>query len=208
MRRPSPWLSRVQLGSRRDGHTKAISAATNSHLENWTFVLFTSQIECIIYIQRSVPSLSEDFRSVFVGRLHCRHEKKEKRRRNLSKMMLKGQSCDNATSPAHAGKQSRGRSWAVLREIGIFETFLLSLSYTVRAETWSTLEGKPKQRGQWKQRAVKGGRVWQPQRGWPPLLSEKMTLISQSLFWTREEAKRTKMTAEPKNSLCCRDTCE
>lgn len=45
-------------------------------------------------------------------------------------MMLKGQSCDNATSPAHAGKQSRGRSWAVLREIGIFKTFLLSLSHT------------------------------------------------------------------------------
>lgn len=68
MRQPSPGLSRVRLGSRRDEDTKAISAATNSRLESEAFVLFTSQIESIIYIQRSAPGLSQDFRSANMGR--------------------------------------------------------------------------------------------------------------------------------------------
>lgn len=38
-------------------------------------VLFTSQIQSVIYIQRSEPSPSEDFRSVNVGRLLCGHKK-------------------------------------------------------------------------------------------------------------------------------------
>lgn len=78
MHRPSLWLSRVQLGSRRDKHTKAISPATNNRLESCTSILFTSQIESVIYIQRSEPSLSEDFRSANVGRLHCEHKKLKK----------------------------------------------------------------------------------------------------------------------------------
>lgn len=77
MCRPSPWLSRVQLGSRRDTHTKAISPATNNRSESRTSILFTSQIESVIYIQRAEPSLSQDFRSANVGRLHCGRKKTE-----------------------------------------------------------------------------------------------------------------------------------
>lgn len=90
MHRPSPWLSRVQVGSRRDKHTKAISVATNVRLEIRTSVLFTSQTPSIIYIQRSAASLSEDFRSVNVGRLHCgcRKNKKELKQSDVKRAGL------------------------------------------------------------------------------------------------------------------------
>lgn len=113
--------------------------------------------------------------------------------------MLKGQGGSNATSPANARKHSRGRSWAVLKDQDFNN---LPLTHTRRHA------GALEQRGQSKRHTVKGSRVGQPQRGRPPFLSEKMTLISQSLFRTREEAKRTKVTAEPKNSICCWDTWE
>ncbi|CAJ1087082.1 Hypothetical predicted protein, partial [Xyrichtys novacula] len=64
---PSPWLSRVRLGSRRDKHTKAISPATNGCVEKRASALFTSQIGGVIYIQRSEPVLLEGFRSAKCG---------------------------------------------------------------------------------------------------------------------------------------------
>lgn len=201
MRRPSLWLSRVQLGTRRDKHTKAISAATNSRLENRPSVLFTSQIESIIYIQRSAPSLSEDFRSVNVGHLHCRRTKQKKSKKSDVKRAGLWQ-CHRPCTCTHT---QPGLKLDDIKRSGFYQPPSCTRTDTHR-QTYSAQERTPKQRDQSKQRTVKGGRVWQPQRGWPPLLSEKMTLISQSLFRTREEAKQTKMTANPKNSMCCWDT--
>lgn len=119
-----------------------------------------------------------------------------KNKRSRSRVMLKGQSCDNAATPAHARKHSRGWSWAVLRDQGFNN--LPSHTHRHRAHG----NAHPEQRGQSKRRTVKGGWGWQPLWGWPPLLSEKMTLISQSLFRTREEAKRTKKWQRSLRIVC------
>lgn len=119
--------------------------------------------------------------------------------------MLKGQGCADANSPpAHAREPGRGWSGEVLKDQD-FNNLPLTHSLAHVHARGNEVRGTvlpSKRRGESKQRTVEGSRVRQARRGWPPLLSEKMTLISQSLFRTREEAKRTKKWQRSLRIVC------